>query len=317
MSADIANAGAWLPAVDRNSVISPLGIEASLCGLQPAMSREATSEVMAVLSAKCTAPPSYVSTSIWIPEYWSLSPQVAISISDYGQLERGAEPFNDSIGRWLANLGALPLSNGNPIVFASVSALKYSARWEFSNAGRAYPGPFHGLHRTRTVPFATNIRFATLDEFPECQRVAIDLADGGKVFLTSAIPTDRLERCFEEAQKPYSKASSAAVSLPEVLLQSTTSLRGVLQEHGVRTIFRASSDPFPGLRSDQPLSDVDQSVRFRLDRNGVGVEATTVTDYALTGGGIVPHRIVFDKPFDVRVLDSIGNDVADATIDDV
>ena len=58
-------------------------------------------------------------------------------------------------------------------------------------------------------------------------------------------------------------------------------------------------------------------MRFRLDRNGVGVEATTVTDYALTGGGIVPHRIVFDKPFDVRVLDSIGNDVADATIDDV
>jgi hypothetical protein len=238
-------------------------------------------------------------------------------MSAYGELERGAEPFNDSISRWLAAHRALPLNSRNPIVFASVSALTYVARWKFSNTVRAKLRPFRGLHQTRTVPFATNIRFATLQEFPECRRVAIALADGGTVFLANAVRPDRLEACFEEPPTPYSYASSAVVSLPEIRLESATSLSGILQEHGIRKIFQASSDPFPGLRRGQPLSDVEQSVHFRIDRHGIGVEATTASDYALSGGGPAPHHIVFDSPFEVRVQDSNGNDVADVTIDDV
>jgi hypothetical protein len=166
------------------------------------------------------------------------------------------------------------------------------------------------------VPFLHG-QIGVFQDLPVCRRVAIDLRDGGHVLLTKLTGPARLQRCMDARIEPRSSANGARVAFPEVELKASQGLAELLKQLGIRSIFEPSKAPFPGLGSKVAASEIDQSVLMRLDQYGVEVKATTVTDFALYGGGMTQHTVVFESPFAVRVLDARGNDLADAVITDI
>jgi len=310
-----SNPKPWLPPVAKTSVISRLGVETSLCALRPAMSAAAASEIEHVVDFSCKPAPAYVAESLWLPSAWSLTPLLEARLRASAEIYRGFPPFNAAIGRWLDDHQALPLPSQEPIVFAAVSVIGYTAAWAFPNV-IVEPGRFHGLHGSKTVPFLHG-HVGVLEDLPACRRVAIPLRDGGHVLLTKLTTAARLQPCMDAPLEPRSPANGARVTFPEVELKQGWQLASLLETLGIRSIFDGSRAPFPGLGRNVAASDIGQSVLMRLDQFGVEVKATTVTDFVLYGGGQTPHHVIFDSPFAVRILDANGNDVADAVVTDI
>jgi Serpin (serine protease inhibitor) len=275
------------------------------------------SEIAQVMPFACNGKPAYVDESVWIPSAWPVSTELDTALRSYAEVYRGTGAFNEPIAAWLHRRNVPALANAAPIVFASVSALTYTSKWEFGGAPTASNGAFRGLHGLRNVSFVRNMHFATLEQYVECQRVVIALRDGGAAILTKAASPAHLARCLGERTKVYSSSAAATIAFPEIALANAQPLQAMLERAGVRAVFDASSNPFSLIGQRLALTTIEQSIRFRLDRYGIGVTASTISDYALSGGGRTPHSVVFDSPFAVRILDPEGNDVADAMIDDV
>ena len=312
-----ASAEAWLPRTDANSVVSPEGIFASLCGLKAAMSSSAIQEITRVAKFNCKARAEYVKAAVWLPSSILVPTELASAIGSYAELYRGAGPFNVQISQWLEQHHARPINVSTPIAMASVSAITYNVAWSYPQYSPEVKALFHGRHVSHTVPFVNAVHLARLEHFEECERVVIPLADGGDVLLTRTIIADRLDKCLSEPIQPYSYLAITRVSFPEIEMAATFRLRRTLEAEGIRSIFSPSTNPLPALANDLALSDVYQSVVFRMNRDGIGVEASTVACCPLSGGGRKYHTVVFDSPFAVRILDSHGADVAEVMVDDV
>jgi hypothetical protein len=312
-----ASAEPWLPRTDVNSVVSLEGILTSLCGLKAAMSLSAIQEITRVAKFDCKVRAEYAKVAVWLPSSILVSPELASAIGSYGELYRGAGPFNVQISQWLNQHHAPPIDISIPIAMASVSAISYNVAWSYPQYSPEVKAIFHGRHGSHTVPFVNAVHLARLEHFAECERVVIPLSDGGNVLVTRTTTADRLAECLSEPVQAYSYLAVARVSFPEIEMAATFRLRTTLEATGIRSVFSPSTNPLPALANDLALSDVYQSVVFRMNREGIGVEASTVACCPLTGGGRKYHTVVFDSPFAVRILDSHRADVADVMVNDV
>jgi hypothetical protein len=276
----------WLPVAPRASVISTVGIEASLCALLPTMSASAVRQVLAFLDAPCTPSPPYSKAAVWIPAEWPLAIDQRVGIMAYADVFLGNSPFNDAINSWLREQRALPLSVNAPIVFAAASTLHHQVNWQLLQTVHETVGPFRGLHGTRTVKFVDGIKFGAFESLAECDRIAISMADVGTILVTKEASRDRLAACFGHRRKSHTYADETMVGITGLDLHSTSQLGELLRQRGVRAVFNSAADPFPGLHQGIALNASAQSARLHLGRFGIDVQATTLTDFAVGSG---PH----------------------------
>jgi hypothetical protein len=306
------------PLVDASrdiDIVSPLGVETSLCGIRPALSRAAAEQVRVVFGDVCRFKSSSAAISVWIADSIPVDDSLADAISRGADFHHVALPLAPKIAQWFRDKGVPAPPPISSLVIASVSAVNYEAGWliPFVHTHRMQ---FYGRSRTVTRDFLLGTNGGWVDRSSGCERVVIPLSDRGYVALALARndPKSALA-CVARVVSGVGR-SSVQVSLPKLTLVTTSCLAVRLRQMGLRSLFDGRSNPFPTLMPGVGVSDVLQAIAFRLDEAGVSVKAGTNTVIA-RGMGHPTERVSFDHPFALAVFDPTGSPVLIGSIENL
>lgn len=296
-------------------VISPIGLDAALCAIRPALSRSALRNVDRSLATTCRTLARYPPTSIWVGTGVTIAPSLAASLRSHAELYQAPVPLNARIRAWLEHQGALVPELREPLDFAVVSAVSYSGDWWIPLQSKRIR-EFHGRRGTSRQAFVEGTNGAWLERYGTCERVVAPLKDGGHVILSRVRNgTVAASLCIGRAisARPY---KVVRIAFPIVHIRREHSLKSLVEKAGMEDLFDPRRSPFSALQRGSALSDIVQAVEVGLDGQGVRVRATTLGN--IPAG--VPHAtgfVIFDVPFVVRVVDPSGRDVAMMIVNDL
>jgi hypothetical protein len=302
--ARLAGAEAKLLAMSAPSdVISPVGVESVLCALSPVMSPPARAQVDAALGGACASFRNYSPVSIWLGKGPAYQKDVIDALKRHADVFLRPVPLNADIDAWVAQRGGLRVHVSEPLRFAAVSALVYSAGWQFPvNQRLSKAGTFHGRDRETTVTFMTGTG-ARLVRDGSCERTSIPFSDGGELRLAtiSAGLTSAAVECVARSDMP-GRSTVVRYTIPRLLRRGQNDLTARLKRTGITELFSAAAQPFSKLERGLNLDEVLQATELRVDEEGVGVRATTIADTIL-GAPHTTRTVVFDRPFALEVVD--------------
>lgn len=296
-------------------VLSPTGLDAALCAIRPALSRSARRDVDRSLAVACRTLVRYPPTSIWVRTGVTVAPSLASSLRSHAELYQAPTPLNARIRAWLEDRGALVPDLREPLEFAVVSAVSYSADWWIPLQSKLIR-EFHGRHGTSRQAFVKGVNGAWLERYGKCERVVAPLKDGGHVIFSKVGNDARLvSPCIGRAISagPH---RVVRIAFPVLHIHREHSIRALVEQAGMGELFDPRRSPFSPLERGVALSDIVQVVELGLNGQGVRVRATTIGNIPLG----VPHAtgfVAFDVPFVVRVIDPSGSDVAVLIVNDL
>jgi hypothetical protein len=306
-----------ISATADSDIVSPAGINAVLCALEPVMSARARRQRRDASESECGRQPAYVARSIWFDR------EVPVDARAEPLLRRQAELYfepsfvNAGVARWLKERGALGVPLRRPLVFAAVSAVDYAGGWEYPfYTIQPEPYVFHGKKRDTRVGFLAGRQLASIGD-RSCVRGVMPIHGGGAVFVTEigSRPVSAAIGCLSKELDPKSLVN-AHFFIPKLSLRHTVSIRERLQGLGLTDIFDAHADPFPKLFRGRKIDDAIQAAELTTDWKGIRVRATTVVDVVL-GGPRFGAVLAYDHPFALRVIDDRGVTVAVAIVNDL
>lgn len=132
-----------------------------------------------------------------------------------------------------------------------------------------------------------------------------------RAYMLAVLPApgrDFMEFVGELAASPATvdgvlKEATGTVTMPPFRIQHSAALRQVLEELGIRQVFKDLGRimTIPGSR----LTEINQSVNIEVDRSGIRADAETVGGaiYGGIGGAIEPFRMKLNRPFVFMVRD--------------
>ncbi|MGD1067935.1 MAG: serpin family protein [Vulcanimicrobiaceae bacterium] len=298
------------------AVVSPLGLDAALCALRPALSAGAARQISAAREDVCADDERDVHASLWVPKATPLSESLATALRTRAELHQGMPPFNAPIAAWLHDHDVPPIQVPAPIALAAVSAVHYEHGWQIDITAATARPPFVGRTRT-TSPHYLGTSQAQTDNTAGCERTLLRTEGGGFVILTDARRDVRASAACVERPVTTIDPGPVSVLVPTLDLHSGSGLTAPLEHLGVADLFNGGANPMPKLAPHAAFGLVLQSVALRLDEHGISVKASTVFAIKMS----IPQRprreIVFDHPFVMRVVDGHGGTVALASIGDV
>jgi hypothetical protein len=299
-----AVADARLLAVSAPSdLISPVGVESVLCALAPVMTSPARAEVDAALGIACGTFQDYSPVSVWLEQGPAYRKDATDALQRHAEVFVRPVPLNADIAAWVAQRGGLRVHVSEPLRFAAVSALVYSAAWQFPvNRRLSKPGKFHGRDRETTVTFMTGTGARVVRD-GSCERTSIPLSDGGELRLAiiGAGLTNAAVQCIARDDM-LGRATVVRYTMPRLLRQGQNDLTTRLKRLGITDLFSTKKEPFSRLERGLKLDEVLQATELRVDEEGVGVRATTIADTIL-GAPHTTGMVVFDRPFALEVVD--------------
>jgi Serpin (serine protease inhibitor) len=296
-------------------VISPAGVASALCSIAPATTGQAQRQLTAASGIDCARFSAFSPAAIWLPSGPAYDAAAIRDLRAHAEVFEDRPPFNAAVAAWTARRGGIPVHFAQPVVFAAVSVLDYSATWQFPVLrSDVRPGTFHGRDRSTNVTFISGIG-AGLQSDGGCERTTIRLAYRGALRL-SKIAAGGLAAAQRCLSKDYRNWRDVRYTVPRIATSGQSDLTLRLKRLGVTDIFTRAKNPFERLQRGLALSAVLQAAAFRLDETGVGIRATTAADTELG----IPHpkaAVTFDVPFAFVVLDGKGTPEAAGVINDL
>jgi hypothetical protein len=296
-------------------VVSPLGVDAALCALRPALSSAAARQVAIAREDVCADDSPDVHASLWVPVATPLSTALQSALSARAELHRGVPPFNAPIATWLHAHDVPPVVVPGPLGLSSVSAVHSEHGWQVDVEDAGPPRSFFGRgHMTQERFVRTN--YALSDRTAGCVRTLLRTDGGGFVVLANARGgAAEAARCVEGPVSTLDPGNVEAL-VPKLELRTGRELGGPLQRLGVTDLFDGRTNPMPQLAPHTAFNAVIQSVALHLDEHGISVEASTIIAMTLSPPH-VSRQIVYDHPFVMRVVDRSGATVALGWIGDL
>ena len=266
---------------------------------------------------------STLANSLWLEEGLNYNQDTMDNLAYYYyasvyQGDLGSRKINDAIGAWINNNtgGFLKKSTANvdlspDTVLALYSTIYFQAKWqdEFSESNNTQD-TFHTPSGDKTATFM-NKKLAQMNYYygDKFSAVALSLKNGSKMwfilpdegYTTADVLSDgQYIQMVLQQDWENEKWMKVNLSIPKFDVNSTTDLKGGLQEMGVTDVFSEVTSNFTEITADVPicLTAASQSVRVQIDEKGV--KAAAYIEFPGATSPMPPEEIidfVLDRPF--------------------
>ena len=266
---------------------------------------------------------STLANSLWLENGLNYQQDTMDNIAYYYyasvyQGDLGSQKINNAIGAWINNNtgGFLKKSTSNvnlspDTILALYSTIYFQAKWqdEFS-ASKNTQDTFHAPNGDKTVTFM-NKKLAQMNYYygDKFSAVALSLKNGSRMWFI--LPDEGYTTADVLADGQYmqmvlqqdwenTKWMKVNLSVPKFDVNSTTDLKGGLQEMGVTDVFNEGAANFSEITGDVPifLTAANQSVRVQIDEEGV--KAAAYIEFPGAMSPEPPEEIIdfiLDRPF--------------------